>query len=140
MIWWQLHDPLDEWEWMMGLTTLGDHNNPPVPKLSYTAFQTAVREIGSAEFYRILSNAETGSSSMEVYELRDNIRDRTVYVAWMDPIDTTVVRQLRLPAPVAIVRTIYNSSQVVYDSQDGQVDGYVTVNVSGQPVYIEVDS
>ena len=37
------------------------------------------------------------------------------------------------------VRDIYGASYNLSDSQDGQADGYVTVDVGGQPVYIEVD-
>ena len=140
MVWWQLHDPLDAWIWMNGLTTLGDHSVPPDPKPSYTAFQTAVNELGTADFHRILSDAETGSSSLEVYEFHDSIRSRTVFVAWTDPIHTTLLRPLRLPAPVAVVRNMYNVSHAVFDGDDGTVDGYVTVGVNGSPVYIEIDS
>jgi hypothetical protein len=76
---------------------------------------------------------------MEAYEMRDNVLKRTVYVAWMDPVDTTQVMPLRVPASVATVRTIYDAAFLVTDGQDGQVDGLVTVDVGGQPVYIEVN-
>ncbi len=139
LIWFKLYDdPLGAYAFMNGLVTNID-NGPLAPKLAYMAFQTALKEIGSADFHRILPDGETGHSRMEAYELRDPILKRTVYVAWMDPIDTTVVAPLRVPASVAIVRTIYDSAHLVYDSQDGQVDGKVTVDVGGQPVFIEVD-
>ncbi len=138
MVWWQLHDPTDAWPYMNGLVTTVDNPSPLDPKPSYLAFQTAIKEYGTADFHRILSDAETGSNQMEAYEFHDSLRRRTVYVAWMDPIETTEVRKLRVPATVAIVRTIYDSSHVVTDGQDGINDGLVTVNVGGQPVYIEV--
>jgi hypothetical protein len=50
-----------------------------------------------------------------------------------------VVAPLRISAPVAIVSTIYDNAHLVYGSQDGQVDGKVTVDVGSQPVFIEVD-
>ena len=76
---------------------------------------------------------------MEAYELRDSTLERTIYVAWMDPIDTALVKPLRVPASVATIRTIYDADFLVTDGQDGQVDGFVTVSVTGQPVYIEVN-
>jgi hypothetical protein len=139
MIWWQLHDPTDAWGFENGLVTNVAHANPLQPKPSYTAFQTAVSEIGSATFHRVLPDSQTGSGNMEAYEMRDNTLKRTVYVAWMDPVDTPEVKPLRVPASVARVRTIYGDSHVVTDGQDGNVDGFVTVSVGGQPVYIEVD-
>jgi len=139
MVWWQLHDPTDAWPYRNGLITNVDNPSPLEPKPSYLAFQTAVKEIGSADFHRILSDAETGSSSMEAYEMRDPYLKRTVYVAWMDPVDTILVRQLRIPASVAFVRTMYGSAQIVFDGQDGLNDGFVTIAVGGQPVYVEVD-
>jgi hypothetical protein len=138
MVWWMLHDP-DGWNFENGLITNKDDPNPLQQKPAFAAFKTAVSVLGSATFHRILSDGQTGSSSMEAYEMRDSILKRTVYVAWMDPIDTSMVEPLRVPASVATVRTIYDASSLVTDGQDGQVDGFVTVNVGGQPVYIEVN-
>jgi hypothetical protein len=141
MVWISLHDPSDGRVWKNGLTTLGTQEVTPVPKAAYFAFQTAVEEIGTADFVRLLSDGETGSSTMEVYEFHDSSRGRKVYVAWLDPIHSVLQRSLRLPASTAVVRDIYNnSSSVVHDSADGAVDGFVTVTVGGQPVYIEVGS
>jgi len=139
MVWWMLHDSVDNWQYENGLITNVDHVNPLQPKPSFMAFKTAVSVLGSATFYRILPDGQTGSSNMEAYEMRDNALKRTVYVAWMDPVDTSEVKPLRVPASVARVRTIYGDSHVVTDGQDGNVDGLVTVSVGGQPVYIEVD-
>jgi hypothetical protein len=139
MVWWMLHDPTDTWQFENGLITNVDHANPLQPKPSYLAYKTAVSVLGSATFLRILPDSQTGSSNMEAYEMWDNALKRTVYVAWMDPVDTAVVKPLRVPASVATVRTIYDAAVLVTDGQDGQVDGLVTVNVGGQPVYIEVN-
>ena len=139
MVWWMLHDPIDNWQFENGLITNVDDVFPLQPKPSFLAFKTAVSVLGSATFHRILPDGQTGSSHMEAYEMRDYVLKRTVYVAWMDPIDTAVVNPLRVPASVATVRTIYDAAFLVTDGQDGQVDGFVTVNVGGQPVYIEVN-
>lgn len=138
MVWWMLHDPTDSWNYENGLIKNTQDPNPLQPKPAYTAFKTAVRMLGSANLHRILPDAETGSGDMEAYELRDHLFRRTIYVAWMDPIDTAMVRPLRVPASSAIVRDIYNGTTTVTDGQDGQIDGLVTVSVGGQPVYIEI--
>jgi hypothetical protein len=139
MVWWMLHDAVDNYQYENGLITNVDHANPLQPKPSYLAFKTAVSVLGSATFHRILPDGQTGSSDMEAYEMRDNTLKRTVYVAWMDPMDTSVIKPLRVPASVATVRTIYDAAFLVTDGQDGHVDGFVTVSVGGQPVYIEVN-
>jgi len=141
MIWYELHDPLDGRIWENGLITLGSRIPPvsPIPKNSYYVFQTAVEEIGAADFVRVLSDAETGSSTMEVFEFYDTGYGRKVYVAWLDPIHTALTRPLRLPAFTAVVRNMYDTqSWIVNDDDDGVHDGHITLTVGGGPVYIEV--
>jgi hypothetical protein len=139
MTWWMLHDPVGNYPYKNGLIT-NDENIPSLePKPSYLAFKTAVAELGSADFHRILPLSQTGASEMEAFEFRDSVLKRTVYVAWLDPIDTLDVKSLRIPASMAVVRDIYNNAFTVTDGQDGQIDGRITVNIKGQPVYIEVD-
>jgi hypothetical protein len=135
MTWWMLHD-LNGYRYKNGLVTNG---TAAAPKLAYFAFQTAVAEFGTADFHRILPLSETGTSDMEAYEFRDSFVKRTVYVAWLDPIDSEDVKPLRVPASVAVVRDIYGNAFTVSDGQDGQFDGHVTVNIKGRPTYIEVD-
>lgn len=135
MIWWMLYDTGGTYQYDNGLVTNG---SSPESKPAFLAFQVVESELRSAHFQRILPLNETGAADMEAYEFKDNVHQRAVYVAWLDPIDTTEVEPLRLPASMAIVRDIYGASYSLSDGQDGQVDGYVTVDVGGQPVYIEV--
>jgi hypothetical protein len=139
MVWWMLHDPVGNYAYKNGLITNVENIPPLEPKPSYLAFKTAVAEIGSADFHRILPLSETGASEIEAFEFRDSLLKRTVYVAWLDPVDTLDVKSLRIPASMAFVRDIYDNAFTVTDGQDGQIDGRITVNVKGQPVYIEVD-
>ena len=134
MIWWMLYDPgngrLD-----YGLVTNG---NPVVEMPSFSAYQTIVDELETASFVRRLSASETGSSQMEAYKFDDPEKSRKTYVAWLDPVDTTSVKNLYLPASWATVRDICGVAQIVSDGDDGSVDGLVRVHVGGQPRYIEI--
>jgi hypothetical protein len=57
----------------------------------------------------------------------------------MNPVNGTVVWQLRLPGQQATVRSIYgNVTLNLTDAGDGVVDGQITVPVGSQPVYVEV--
>jgi hypothetical protein len=135
MIWWMLYDPGGTYPFDNGLVT-----KAPLPEIkpSFQAFQVVESELRSAHFQRILSVGETGTADMEAYEFIDNVHQRTVYVAWLDPIDTPDIKPLRIPTSWATVRDIYDNSYFVWDDLDGQVDGYVTIDVGGQPVFIEV--
>jgi hypothetical protein len=135
MIWWMLYDPGGTYQFDNGLVTNG---SPPETKPAYQAFQVVKSELRSAHFQRILPVDETGTPDMEAYEFKDNVHQRAVYVAWLDPIDTPDIKPLRIPASWATVRDIYGFPNFVWDDLDGQSDGYVTINVGGQPVYIEV--
>lgn len=134
MIWWMLYDPGGGWD--NGLMTLDD---PPRPKLSFTAYQTIVNQLTGREFVRVLSDAETGSTALEAYEFNDPVNGTTLYVAWLNPVDTTATTTLALPAEEARTITLYGvSGATVTDAADGSDDGLVHVSVSGQPGYIEV--
>jgi len=136
MIWWMLYDVGGFYPYNNGLVT-----NEPTPqtKPSFVAYQVAVSELETAHFQRILPDNETNASEMEAYEFNDNIQGRTLYVAWLDPIDAAGTKPLHVPASSAVIRDIYGASYSLSDGQDGQADGYVTVSIGGQPVYIEVN-
>lgn len=131
MIWWTLYD-LGGYHWDNGLVT-----QEGIPKPSYYAFQTIVSELGTAHFQRALTSAETGASDMEAYVFTDHVHGRSIYVAWLDPMDTINVQPLRLAASIVTVRDIYGDSYEINDSDDGTSDGWVTIPVGGQPVYVE---
>jgi len=136
MIWWMLHDPGGFYPFDTGLVTF---EQTPQTKPAFAAYQVAVSELETAHFQRILTVGETNASDMEAYEFNDKLKRRALFVAWLDPIDSVGTKPLRVPARLATVRDIYGASYTLSDGQDGQIDGYVTVAVGGQPVYIEVD-
>jgi hypothetical protein len=131
MIWWMLHDP-GGWAYEAGLVT---NETIPVPKLAYEVYQTAVAELGTAHFERALTLAETGHPDMEAFKFNDNVYERTVYVAWMDPVGTSDVRPLDLAGTEATLRDFQgNVTSIIGDGGDG----VVTVPVGGRPVYVEM--
>ncbi len=133
MIWWMLHDPGGFYS-NNGLVT-NDAN--PQPKPAFFAYRTAVNQLSTAHFQYRLSNAQTGHSDMEVYRFIDHVNQRIVYVAWLNPVDTTTVKLLNLWGAQATVRDIiYGNGQIVTDTNG---DGRVTIHVTGQPVYVEIN-
>ena len=132
-IWWMLYDANSSRP--KGLVT---NNTPPIPKAAYTTYQTIVAELGTAHFVRTLSEEETNDPTMEAYYFTDQVLERVVYVAWLNPLDTTSVSSLEIPATEVTVRDIYGSYFTLDDEADGLVDGIVIVQVGGQPVFIEV--
>jgi hypothetical protein len=133
MIWWMLHDPGGFYS-ENGLVT---DDATPQPKLAYYAYGTAVDELSTAHFDYRLSNAQTGATDMEAYRFIDNVHERIVYVAWLNPVDTTTVKVLQLWGTQATVRDIiYGNTQTVVDTNG---DGRVSIYVTGQPVYVEID-
>lgn len=136
MIWWMLFDADGWYPYDNGLITNG---SSPTTKLSFGVYKILVDELSTAHFERRLSNTETGNSDMEVYLFTDNVHRQDIYVAWLDPIDTTVTASLKLPAAEATIRSVVDgTTSVLFDSTDGNADGKVTVTVSGRPVYIEI--
>lgn len=136
MVWWMLYDAGGVYPYDTGLVT---NDVTPTEKLSFDVYKTMVTELSAAHFNRRLSNAETGNSDMEAYLFTDNVHQQEIYVAWLDPLDSTATASLKLAAPQVTVRSIVNgSTTVISDAADGKVDGKVTVTVSGRPVYIEI--
>lgn len=143
MIWWLLYDIGEAYPYENGLVINKDlWADPPtnVEKPSFPVFQNIVAELSTAHFKRKLSLSETGNSDMEVYLFNDKVYGRDIYVAWLDPIDTTATAVLKLPFVKADVRNIETGVvTTLYDHSDGKIDGKVTISVSRKPVYVEVD-
>lgn len=76
---------------------------------------------------------------MEAYKFRDAVNERTIYVAWQNPVTTGLFTDLRIPARTAIVRSVMNESVAVWDGDDGDYDGMVEIEVGSRPIYIEVE-
>ncbi len=130
LIWWMLWDPpsyLPDY----GLVT---DDSPPVPKEAYTAYQTAVSLLANTQSTRQLTDTETGANAMEAYRM--DTGNTVVYTAWMNPYNTTEVKPLRIPAASAtILDGVGNTIGTAVDS-DG--DGYITVTITDQPIYVQV--
>lgn len=135
MSWFSLVDPGAFYPFQNGLLTV---DSPPVRKPAYTAYQIMAREFASAQYQRTLPSTETGSADLKVYQFRDNLKKRTLYVAWYETLDDAASRSLRLPAGAATIYDPYWSPTAVNDSSDGKADGRITMQVGRQPIYIEV--
>lgn len=140
MIWWMLFDPGDNYA--NGLVTTAPS---PLPKPSLSAYKTIVSQLSEAKFVRTLATPPTVFNddgtvhSMDAYEFHDAANRRTIYVAWMNPVNGTVTWPLRLAAHQGTMRNIYGTvTGTVVDADDGAVDGMITIPVSSQPVYVEV--
>ena len=136
MIWWLLYDVGGAYPYNAGLVT---NAAPPVEKLAYQVFQDVVAELQTAHFVRTLTTAETGNNLMEVHLFNDNVLNRSVYVAWLNRVDTTSSATLRLPVSGATIRnSITGAVSSVTDGSDGVNDGFITVTVGADPLYVEV--
>lgn len=135
MIWWLLVDPPFPYPYKNGLITEADTR-----KMSYFVFQDVINKLGTAHFIRTLSIGETGNPRVEAFLFQDNVYKRNIYVAWLNPVNTTLTTPLSLPVSAA---TMHNSltgvATNVYDANDGRLDGKITVQIDATPIYIEVE-
>jgi hypothetical protein len=133
IIWWPLVD-LDPYLWNLGLITSGE---PPVKKPAFAVYKRMVEELSQAVYEPDLPQPEMDTDDLEVHAFRDGANDQTLYVAWLNPVESTGAANLRVPAARVSVRDLYDVLRTVEDGDDGQSDGRVTVEV-GVPVYIRV--
>lgn len=140
MIWWMLYDGGDG-QYDTGLVTNG---TPPQIKPSFNAFKTALARLGTAEFGRRLPTpppvfpSEDVVYSMDAYEFNYKYRNEKLIVAWMNPVNANVTWQLQIPVPYVNTYNIYNQFiGRVNDGDDGASDGFVTISVTSQPVFVE---
>jgi len=134
VIWWMLKEP-GSFYWDNGLV---DYDLSPKP--SYYAYQTMTSKLETAHFERALTPVETGSDDLVAYKFIDNVHAKTIYIAWLYPVEESDrSRPLWLPASRAVVSDIYGDEVTVSDGDDGVRDGRITVPVNGQPVYVEVN-
>jgi hypothetical protein len=137
MVWWLLVDPPFPYPFQNGLIT---NEAVPAKKMSFYVYQNVVEKLSKVHFVRSLTTSEMGNPLMEVHEFNDKIFNRALYVAWLNPIATTATAPLKLTAPDAIVtNSLTNFALFVQDSDDGLVDGQITVQVGATPVYVEIE-
>jgi hypothetical protein len=101
------------------------------PKPSYHAFKTGAEQLGRAQFVRALPASELGGSPAEGYLFREF--SQPIYVVWLNW-ETT--RRVEFEGSSMQVVDLYGTQTSVADGDDGLVDGYVSVRVGPDPVYI----
>jgi hypothetical protein len=146
--WWPLADPGGSYAQNSGLIT-NAQAGPVTRKPAYTAFQVFMRELGPARFVAEIP----AGADVKVYQLRDDARSRTIYVAWTNPTDLATVWGSPTVPYKDTTRTttvsLTGGSAVVYDAfwapvasvadaDDGKRDGKVTVTINGDPKYVVV--
>jgi len=135
MIWFMLYDPPDWYPQKNGLVTT---STPPVHKPAFYTFQQSVEQLANANFDRELTGNELGDSEMLAYRFTKPDTGAALYAVWMNPVDTDKTAAFTVAGAQAIVYDIFINSYTVNDSDDGQVDGQVTVTVGGDPLLIEI--
>lgn len=138
MIWWMLFDPGSGYPYDNGLVT--NINAGPIQyKPAMSAFQITVAKLGETTYDRQLTAAELGANDVFAYQFDDAAAGLKRTVAWVNPIDTGIKRNIRIPGSQATLYNIYGQQTAfLRDGDDGLVDGRVTLLVSAQPTYIEV--
>ncbi len=135
LIWYALYDiPTDPH--YMGLVT---NEEPTEQRSAYLALQYMADLLGNAEYYRKLPHTVTLNDQMEAYEFHDPVRERTIYVAWMNPVYTGDVGRLWIKSELAIASNAFGTESMVFDNDDGDDDGRVLINVGARPLYVVVE-
>jgi hypothetical protein len=135
MIWWLLHDVGAPYPFDNGLIM---NDGPGTRKKAFFVYQHTVEQLRTTHYVRRLAPAETGSEYLEVHLLKDYTRNRDLYVAWRNPVDSNVGLPLSLPVGVATVYSMVGDKKTVTDGDDGVLDGLVTLQVTGEPIFVEV--
>jgi hypothetical protein len=142
LIWWTLADQSNS---ELGAFGLIGRDPAATPKRALVAFRTAHNRLRSAQFAGALSIAETQNADLEVYRFAEP-GSGPLYVAWlnyrawMNPTQAVAAVPLVLTAEKAVVFDRYdNPLAAIQDADDGANDGKVTVQVGGDPVFIEVN-
>jgi hypothetical protein len=147
LAWWPLADPGGSYPNDSGLVTTAAEG-PVTRKPAYAAYQVFMRELGSAKYISEISVA----ADVKVYQLRDEAKGRTIYVAWTNPTDLATIWGTDKPyqdTTRTTTATLSGGSATVYDARwnqvatvqdgdDGKRDGKVTVTINGDPKYVVI--
>jgi len=127
-IWFKLVD--DEWD---GIAKYGLLHPDLSLKPGYYAYQTMNQQLGGTEYMRSLGSGETGSDDIEAYAFQSGDGTTEIVVAWtMD--DSSL--PMKVVANCVDIVDKYGTMSSRCDSQDGVVDGRVTVTIGPSPVYL----
>jgi len=135
LMWFSLADSPAPYLYQNGLITLG---NVPIRKSSFDVYVNTANLLGKTHYVRTFGTDETGTSEMEVYQFQDNINNRTIYVAWLNPMMTEATQPLVLEAGRATLIDLLGSSTSVKDGDDEITDGKIQISVGGEPLYVVV--
>jgi hypothetical protein len=132
---WTLFDLPPTYEYEIGLADIDGVRKP-----AFFVYQRAAQEMGNLQYVRTLPQSETGNRDLEAYEFRDLARgNQRLFVAWVNPVDSTQTLPLTITANEVTVRTMNGDLTTVRDNADGRTDGRVRISVT-DPVYIRVIS
>jgi hypothetical protein len=142
-IWWMLHDGLIESGYQFANGLVSDAQ-PPIAKPAYRVYQTAVNRIASAQFVAALSTAETQDPNLEVYQFAENSTGKRMYVAWINPVESSEMRPLTVAGGLVTVYDKENNLQSVVrdgdaNDNDRAQNGRITIPVGSSPLYIVMD-
>ncbi|MBN1134948.1 MAG: hypothetical protein JXM73_00075 [Anaerolineae bacterium] len=129
VIWYTLVDDVDDLRnW--GLLDV-DWN----PKPSYDAYQTLTAQLSGAHLVGEVDFTGAGLDYLEGYEFVTRAGDTSI-VVWVDG-DTVVL--LRWAASQVTMIDKLGSETIIYDDDDGLLDGFVSCLVGPSPVYLRFD-
>lgn len=101
------------------------------PKIAFEAFRDAAGRIGRAT---LEAQVNVGSNAVQAYRLRSPA-GRVFYVMWADD---DAPHWVNLPLGQGDVIDMYgNPMSTIQDGNDGKRDGWITVWVDANPIYVE---
>jgi len=130
-IWLKLVDNAGVDAWKYGLV----HRDDLSPKPAYHAYQTAARQLALANYVRTLNDGETGSEWVEAYDFVTKDGLTHIIVAWTN--DGANHEMLLVTDQVVVVDKM-GAEIIIWDGDDGTVDGRVHVTIEPSPVYLRL--
>jgi hypothetical protein len=125
----------------LGTRKVGLLDSDYQPKPAYWAFQALARQLGGSAFVRAWTEAETGSPFVEAYEFGPGqgsswpVGTARIVVAWTNDEEA---HMLVVPGNALVQVDKYGGETVVYDGNDGQVDGLIHLILGPSPVYLHL--
>ncbi len=138
IIWWMLNDPRPLYPHDSGLYSKAPEVTARPVLRVYRHF---ISRAGAAEYLGVTSPHDS-PTDLEGYRFRNRQTGQIFHIAWLNPVDDfgTTTKPLRVPGARATVLNV-NGTQIatVLDSDDGDADGHVTIQVGGSPLFILIN-